>query len=94
VPNRVDPDGRYDPATPAALATLAERCAPELSHDLRHVDAFAAGRWIEDHAPGSRASLEILALAAALEQLLDLEPRAAVAAEAVHARAPQAELTA
>jgi chromosome partitioning protein len=94
VPNRVDPEGRYDPVTPAALATLAERCAPELSHDIRHVDAFATGRWIGDHAPGSSASLEVLALAAALEQLLELDPRAAAPAESGHARAPYAELTA
>jgi chromosome partitioning protein len=94
VPNRVFPEGRYDPATPAAVATLAEPWAPELSHDIRHVDAFATGRWIGDHAPGSTASLEVLALAAALEQLLELEPRSAVPAEAAHARAPQAELTA
>jgi chromosome partitioning protein len=94
VPNRVDPDGQYDPATQAAVATLAERCAPELSHDSRHADAFATGMWIGDYAPRSAPSREVMALAAALEDLLDLVPCIPAAAECGSARMPEAELIA
>jgi chromosome partitioning protein len=75
VPNRVDPQGRYDAATKAALASLAERWAPELRQDVRHVDAFAMGIWIGHHAPRSGAAADILALAEALERLLEIAPR-------------------
>jgi len=94
VPNRVDPDGHYDPATQAAVARLAERWAPELRHDVRHVDAFANGTWIGDHAPRSTASADVLALAAAVEELLEIEPRRPAGEETADTRTPLAELTA
>ncbi|MGH6897805.1 MAG: AAA family ATPase [Geminicoccaceae bacterium] len=94
VPNRVDPEGHYGPATQAAVAKLAERWAPELRHDVRHVDAFATGTWIGHHAPRSTPSLEVLALAAALEDVLEIEPRGSVRAESGDVRTPEAELTA
>jgi len=94
VPNRVDPEGHYDPATQAAFARLAERWAPELRHDVRHVDAFATGTWIGDHAPRSTASAEVLALAATLEELLEIKPPLPLPEEAADARTPHAQLTA
>jgi chromosome partitioning protein len=74
VPNRIDPQGQYDAATKAAVASLAERWAPELRQDVRHVEACAMGTWIGQHAPRSAASTEVLALAEALERLLETEP--------------------
>jgi chromosome partitioning protein len=97
VPNRVDPEAQYDPATQAAVAQLADRWAPELRHDVRHVDAFATGTWIGDHAPRSTASGDVLALADAVEELLEIKRRfTAPNAEdaAVAARAPGAKVTA
>ena len=92
VPNRVDPEGHYDPATQAAFARLAERWAPELRHDARHVDAFATGTWIGDHAPRSTASADVLALAATVEELLEIKPPRPTSEGPVDA--PLAELTA
>ena len=97
VPNRVDPEAYYDPATQAAVAKLAEHWAPELRQDVRHVDAFATGTWIGDHAPRSTASGDVLALADAVEELLEIKRRAASpGAEnaAVAGRAPSAKVTA
>jgi chromosome partitioning protein len=97
VPNRVDPEAYYDPATQAAVAKLAERWAPELRQDVRHVDAFATGTWIGDHAPRSTASGDVLALADAVEKLLEIERRSATAGAeeaVVAARAPGAKGTA
>jgi chromosome partitioning protein len=72
VPNRVDPKSAVDPATAAAVAALAERWAPALHYDRRHVEAFAAGTWIGAHAPQSAASHDIAALADAVRGLLGL----------------------
>jgi chromosome partitioning protein len=94
VPNRVDPEGHYDPATQAAFARLAERWAPELRHDVRHVDAFGTGTWIGDHAPRSTASADVLALAATVEELLEIKPPLPATEEAAGARTPQPQLTA
>jgi chromosome partitioning protein len=97
VPNRVDPDAYYDPATQAAVEALAEHWAPELRQDVRHVDAFATGTWIGDHAPRSLASGDVLVLADAVAELLEIK-RPSVATErqdaAVVARAPGTKLTA
>jgi chromosome partitioning protein len=75
VPNRVDPHRQYAAATRAAVAGLAERWAPALRQDVRHVDAFAAGTWIGRQAPRSAASADVMALAEALEKLLEIHPR-------------------
>jgi chromosome partitioning protein len=75
VPNRVDPECHYDPATQAAVGSLTERWAPELRHEIRHVEACAAGTWIGQHAPRSAASADILALTEMLERILEIVPR-------------------
>jgi chromosome partitioning protein len=76
VPNRVDPECHYDPATQAAVASLAERWAPELRHEIRHVEACARGMWIGQHAPRSAASADILALTEMVEGILEISPHA------------------
>jgi len=72
VPNRVDPNAHHDDATRDAFACLRERWAPTVHQHTQHGAAFAAGRWIGDHAPGSPAEKEIVALAAAVEERLSL----------------------
>jgi chromosome partitioning protein len=94
VPNRVDPEGHYDAATQAAFATLAERWAPEIRHDVHHVDAFATGRWIGDHAPRSSATADVLALARAVAELLGIESPLARSGDAAAPATPQVRLTA
>jgi chromosome partitioning protein len=98
VPNRVDPDCHYDPATQAAVASLAERWAPELRLEMRHVEACATGMWIGQHAPRSAASADILALTELLENILEIRPlaRSRTDDEDAHAapREPSAKLTA
>jgi hypothetical protein len=74
VPNRVDPSARHDDATREAFACLRERWAPTVNQHVEHGGAFAAGRWIGDHAPTSAAAEEILALASAVEERLGLAP--------------------
>ena len=75
VPNRFDPQGQYDAATEAAIAGLAERLAPGLCQDVRHVDACAAGSWIGHRAPRSAARADVMALAEAVAKLLEIHPR-------------------
>ena len=71
--NRADAQRRDQPATEAALAEMTERWAPPIRQHPDHVEAFATGDWIGGHAPDSPATLDILALADALEDLLGVE---------------------
>lgn len=70
VANKVDRRGRYDEATQRAVEGLHEPWAPVLSHDTMHVNAFSAGRWVGEYAPGSRSAGEVEALRVAVERLL------------------------
>jgi chromosome partitioning protein len=74
VPNRVDPKAHYDDATREAFACLRERWAPSVNLHVEHGSAFARGVWIGEHAPGSDAVSEMLALATAVEERLGLPP--------------------
>jgi chromosome partitioning protein len=74
VPNRVDPKARYDDATREAFACLRERWGPTINQHIEHGAAFARGVWIGDHARGSDAANEMLALARAVEERLGLPP--------------------
>jgi chromosome partitioning protein len=86
--NRVDAQSCVQPATEAALAEMAERWAPPVRQHADHVEAFATGDWIGGHAPDSLATLDILALADALEELLGIEQGTQLeAAAAAHATA-------
>jgi len=75
VPNRIDPQARYDDATRKAFADLRERWAPSINLHVEHGAAFARGVWIGDLVPGSDAASEIFALAMAVEERLGLPPR-------------------
>ena len=59
----------------AAIAGLAERWAPELGQDVRHVEACATGTWIGHRAPRSAPSADVMALAEAVAKLLEIRPR-------------------
>lgn len=74
IPTKVDPGGGYDEATRSALRSLGERWAPTLTFSLDYVNAFAAGSWVGEFAPGSRATVEVGSLAARVEKLLGLAP--------------------
>jgi chromosome partitioning protein len=65
VPNRVGGD-----EAAGALSELGERRTPALRERHEHIAASAAGDWIGGHAPASPAAQDVLALGAALEQLL------------------------
>jgi chromosome partitioning protein len=70
VPNRVDPDAPQEAA--GALSELVERRGPTLHERHEHIEACATGNWIGAHAPDSPATLDILTLADALEELLGI----------------------
>jgi chromosome partitioning protein len=72
VPNRVDLAVQHDDATRSAFSCLRERWAPTISQHAEHGAAFANGVWIGQHAPGSNATEEILALARVVEERLGL----------------------
>jgi chromosome partitioning protein len=80
VPNRVDPKAHYDDTTREAFACLRERWAPGINLHAEHGSAFARGMWIGEHAPGSDAASEMLALALVVEERLGLPPAKAEAA--------------
>jgi chromosome partitioning protein len=84
VPNRVDSDRQ--PAI-EALASLGERQAPSVHQRHEHVEAFATGNWIGRHAPDSPATMDIEALADAIQLLLDLPPRTSLGASGIRAGA-------
>lgn len=72
VPNRLDPRGRYDEATRAAVDRLQECWGPAISLDSDFVNAFAAGSWVGAYAPARRAAREIQGLADTACALLGL----------------------
>jgi chromosome partitioning protein len=72
VPNRVDLDAHYDDATRVAIESLGGTWTPPLSRSTNFANAFAAGRWVGDHVPGSETEREVEALADAVVQHLGL----------------------
>jgi chromosome partitioning protein len=82
-PNRADPQLGYHPGTQASPADIAERWAPAVRQHVDHTMAAAAGQWTGAYAPDSPATLDIRALADALEDLLQIERRLPAAAAPV-----------
>lgn len=78
VPNRVDYRSRYDARTQAAVETLRERWAPPLRQHTDFINAFAAGTWVGEYAPGGAAARDLFALQAAIAPLLGLSTGAEV----------------
>ena len=70
VPNRVRGKGLE-----GALLESAERQGPAVHERPEHIEAFATGNWIGEHAPDSLATRDFLALASAVQVLLDVQPR-------------------
>jgi chromosome partitioning protein len=86
--NRADAQRGDQPATETALAEMTERWAPPIRQHSDHVEAFATGDWIGGFAPESPATMDLLALADALEELLGIERGVRFeAAAAAHATA-------
>jgi chromosome partitioning protein len=70
VPAKVDLRTRAGRELAELLAELEEPVGPRLSQRTAHVEAYAAGRWVGDQAPGSAAHEEIMALAGAVQEAL------------------------
>jgi chromosome partitioning protein len=86
VPNRVDSQLGHQPDAQATPLEMAERWAPAIRQHIDHVEAVAAGQWTGAYAPDSAATLDIQALAGALEELLRHDRRyPAKAGPAAHA---------
>jgi chromosome partitioning protein len=83
VPNRVDQQLGHHPGTQAFPAEIAERWAPAVRQHVDHVAAVAAGQWTGQYAPDSPATLDIQALADALEVVLQIGRRLPAAAAPV-----------
>ena len=69
VPSRVDRRTAAGAEIEAVLHDYGEPVGPVVSQRIAHVDAFTAGQWIGDYAPGSVAHAEIKALAGVLRRM-------------------------
>ena len=85
VPNRVEASRLGHMGE--ALSGLSERRGPTVRQLREHIEAFAAGSWIGRHAPDSPATQNILALADAVQLLLNMPPGTDTEASAVRAAA-------
>ena len=88
VPNRVEASRLEH--TGKALSGVSERRGPTVRQRDEHIEAFAAGNWIGRHAPESPATQDILALAEAVQLLLDVPLRTNPEASDVRATATDA----
>ena len=70
VPSRVDGRTSAGREIRAALRQFKEPIGPAIGQRTAFVDAFTAGQWIGDYAPGSKAHNEILALARRVTRML------------------------
>ncbi len=70
VPSRVDRRTSAGREIERALKKFGGRVSPSIGQRAAFVDAFGAGEWIGDYAPGSKAALETEALAKAVRGLL------------------------
>ncbi len=70
VPSRVDRRTSAGREIVRALKKFGGRVSPSIGQRAAFVDAFGAGEWIGDYAPGSKAAFETRALAKAVRRLL------------------------
>lgn len=71
VPSRIDRRTAAGAEIEAALHDYGEPVGPIVSSRIAFADAFTAGQWIGQYAPGSAGHHEIRALAAVIEKLID-----------------------
>lgn len=69
VPSKVDIRTAAGAEIQAVLHDYGEPVGPVVSQRVAHADAFTAGQWIGDYAPGSAAHAEVKALASVVKRL-------------------------
>lgn len=69
VPSKVDRRTAAGAEIEAALHEYGEPVGPGISQRIAHADAFSAGQWIGDYAPGSAGHAEVKALASVVKRL-------------------------
>lgn len=69
VPSKVDRRTAAGAEIEAVLHDYGEPVGPGISQRIAHADAFTAGQWIGDYAPGSAGHSEIKALASVAKRL-------------------------
>ena len=69
VPSKVDRRTAAGAEIEAVLHDYGEPVGPVVSQRIAHADAFTAGQWIGQYAPGSAALAEIKALAGVVKRL-------------------------
>jgi chromosome partitioning protein len=69
IPSKVDRRTAAGAEIEAVLHDFGEPVAPVVSQRIAHVDAFTAGQWVGDYAPGSAANMEVKALASVIKRL-------------------------
>ena len=71
VPSKVDRRTAAGAEIEAVLFDYGEPVSPLVSQRIAHVDAFTAGQWIGDYAPGTAGHTEIKTLANVIKRALD-----------------------
>jgi len=71
IPSKVDRRTAAGAEIEAVLHDYGEPVAPVVSQRIAQVDAFSAGQWIGDYAPGTAAHTEIKTLASVIKRMLD-----------------------
>lgn len=69
VPSKVDRRTAAGAEIEAVLHDYGEPVGPGISQRIAHADAFTAGQWIGDYAPGTAGHSEIKALASVAKRL-------------------------
>jgi chromosome partitioning protein len=71
IPSRVDRRTAAGAEIEAVLHDYGEPVGPVVSQRIAQVDAFTAGQWIGDYAPGTAGHTEIKALASVIKRMID-----------------------
>lgn len=71
IPSKVDRRTAAGAEIEAVLHDYGEPVGPIVAQRIAQVDAFTAGQWIGDYAPGSAGHTEIKALASVIKRMVD-----------------------
>lgn len=71
IPSKVDRRTAAGAEIEAVLHDYGEPVGPVVSQRIAQVDAFTAGQWIGDYAPGTAGHTEIKALASVIKRMID-----------------------
>ena len=70
VPSRIDRRTSAGREIEGALKQFGEKVGPAIGQRTVFVDAFAAGQWVGEYAPRSKATAEVSALSRAIKRML------------------------